>query len=87
MKQKTFSEEQIALALYQAERTSVEDVTRHLGIAQSTFYRWKSKYGGLLPSEVKRLKLMEEENRKLKQLVAELSLDKKMLQDVLSKKG
>jgi putative transposase len=87
MKKKQFSEEQIALALHQAERTSVEDVTRHLGVSQATFYRWKSKYGGLLPSELKRLKIIEEENRKLKQLVAELSLDKRMLQDVLSKKG
>ena len=87
MKKKQFSEEQIALALHQAERTSVEDVTRHLGVSQATFYRWKAKYGGLLPSEVKRLKIIEEENKKLKQLVAELSLDKKMLQDVISKKG
>ena len=87
MKKKHFTEEQIALALHQAERTSVEDITRHLGVSQATFYRWKMKYGGLLPSEVKRLKVMEEENNKLKQLVAELSLDKKMLQDVLSKKG
>ena len=87
MKKKHFSEEQIALALHQAERTSIEDVTRHLGVSQATFYRWKSKYGGLLPSELKRLKIIEEENRKLKQLVAELSLDKRMLQDVLSKKG
>jgi putative transposase len=87
MKQKNFTEEQIALALHQAERTSVEDVTGHLGVSQATFYRWKSKYGGLLPSEVKRMKLIEEENRKLKQLVADLSLDKKMLQDVLAKKG
>ena len=87
MKKKQFSEEQIALALHQAERTSVEDVTRHLGVSQATFYRWKSKYGGVLPSELKRLKIIEEENRKLKQLVAELSLDKRMLQDVLSKKG
>jgi putative transposase len=86
MKKKQFSEEQIALALHQAERTSVEDVTRHLGVSQATFYRWKAKYGGLLPSEVKRLKQLEEENNKLKQLVADLSLDKKMLQDVLSKK-
>ena len=87
MKKKHFSEEQIALALHQAERTSVEDVTRHLGVSQATFYRWKAKYGGLLPSEVKRLKIIEEENKKLKQLVAELSLDKRILQDVLSKKG
>ena len=87
MKQKNFTEEQIALALHQAERTSPEDVKRHLGISQATFYRWKSKYGGLLPSEVKRLKMLEEENRKLKQLVGDLSLDKNMLQDVLAKKG
>ncbi|AIK96619.1 transposase [Candidatus Odyssella acanthamoebae] len=87
MKKRQFTEEQIALALHQAERTSVEDVTRHLVASQATFYRWKSKYGGLLPSEVKRLKLIQEENHKLKQLVADLSLDKKMLQDVLSKKG
>jgi len=55
-------------------------------VSQATFYRWKAKYGRLLPSEVKRLKQLEEENNKLKQLVADLSLDKKMLQDVLSKK-
>lgn len=64
----------------------MDEVTRKLGIAQATFYRWKSKYGGVLPAEVKRLKQLEEENRKLKQLVADLSLDKKMLQAVLSKK-
>ena len=86
MKKKQFSEEQIALALHQAERTNIEEVTRKLGICQATFYRWKQKYGGLLPSEVKRLKQLEEENRKLKSLVADLSLDKKMLQDVLAKK-
>ena len=87
MKQTKFSEEQIAMALHMAEQTSVEEVTRKLGIAQATFYRRKAKYGGLLPAEVKRLKQLEEENRKLKQLLADLSLDKKMLQDVLSKKG
>lgn len=87
MKKKRFTEEQISLALYTADQTSVEEVTRKLGISQATFYRWKSKYGGLLPSEMKKLKQLEEENFKLKQLVADLSLDKKMLQDVLSKKG
>ena len=86
MKASKFNEEQIALELHMAEQTSVDEVTRKLGIAQATFYRWKSKYGGLLPAEVKRLKQLEEENGKLKQLVADLSLDKKMLQDVLSKK-
>ena len=87
MKASKFNEEQTTLALHMAEQTSVDEVTRKLGIAQATFYRWKSKYGGLLPAEVKRLKQLEEENRKLKQLVADLSLDKKMLQDVLSKKA
>ena len=87
MKKTKFSEEQIAMALHLADQTSIDEVTRKLGIASATFYRWKSKYGGLLPTEVKRLKQLEEENKKLKQLVADLSLDKKMLQDVLSKKG
>lgn len=87
MKTTKFNEEQIAMALHLADQTSVEEVTRKLGIANATFYRWKSKYGGLLPTEVKRLKQLEEENKKLKALVADLSLDKKMLQDVLSKKA
>ena len=60
-----FNEEQITLALHMAEQPSVDEVTRKLGIASATFYRWKSKYGGLLPAEVKRLKQLEEENRKL----------------------
>ena len=62
------------------------EVCRKMGVAEQTFYRWRNKYAGLLPSDVKRLKQLEEENRKLKQLVADLSLDKKMLQDVISKK-
>jgi putative transposase len=57
-----------------------------MGISEATFYNWKKKYGGLGVSELRHLKQLEEENRKLKQLVADLSLDKKMLQDVLSKK-
>ena len=84
---KRFSEEQIAFALRQAETgTSVQEVVRKMGISEATFYNWKKKYGGLGISELRRLKQLEEENRKLKQLVADLSLDKKMLQDVLSKK-
>lgn len=66
--------------------TPVEEVCRKMGIADATFYNWKKKYGGLWPSEVRRLKQLEEENAKLKKLVADLSLDKAMLQDVLSKK-
>jgi putative transposase len=65
---------------------SVEEICRRLGISNATFYKWKQKYGGLLPSEVRRLKQLEEENKRLKQLVADLSLDKYMLQDVLAKK-
>lgn len=87
MKKSRYTEEQIALALKQAELGApVGEVCRKLGIAEQTFYRWKTKYGGMMPSEVKRLKQLEEENATLKKLVADLSLDKIMLQDVLSKK-
>jgi len=87
MKKKRFTEEQITFALRQAESgTSVEEVIRRLGVSEATFYRWKKKYAGLGVAEVRRPKQLEEENRKLKQLVADLSLDKRMLQDVLSKK-
>jgi putative transposase len=87
MKKSRFTEQQIAFALRQAETgTPVSEVTRKLGITNQTFYRWKQKYSGLGPSELKRLKQLEEENRQLKKLVADLSLDKHMLQDVLSKK-
>ena len=64
----------------------MEEVCRKLGISQQTFYRWKKKFAGLGVAEVRRLKLLEEENKKLKALVADLSLDKQILQDVLSKK-
>ena len=87
MKTSKFTEEQIAFAMRQAETgTKVAEVCRKMGISEATFYNWKKKYGGLGISEVRRLKQLEEENGKLKQLVADLSLDKKMLQDVLSKK-
>lgn len=87
MKKSKFTEEQIAFALKQAESgKSVEEVCRKLGISQATFYAWRKKFGGLGVSELRRLRQLEEENRKLKQLVADLSLDKVMLQDVLSKK-
>ena len=76
-----------SLALRQAENgTSVVEVCRKMGIAEQTFYRWKKRYVGMGVAEVRRLKVLEEENRKLKQLVADLSLDKQMLQDVLRKK-
>ena len=87
MKKSRFTDEQIAFALRQAETgTPVKEVIRKMGIAEQTFYRWKKLYGGLGPSEVRRLKQLEEENRRLKQMVADLSLDKHMLQDVLSRK-
>ena len=87
MRSSKFTEEQIAFALKQAETgTPVKEVIRKLGITEQTFYRWKKKYGGMMPSDVKKLKQLEEENRQLKKLVADLSLDKQMLQDVLSKK-
>lgn len=87
MKKSRFTEEQITFALKQNELgVSVEEVCRKMGISDATFYKWKQKYAGLGPSELKRLKQLEEENSKLKRLVADLSLDKAMLQDVLSKK-
>jgi putative transposase len=87
VKKSRYTEEQIAFALRQAEHgTSVKEVIRKMGISEQTFYRWKKKYSGLGTSELRRLKMLEEENRKLKQMVADLSLDKVMLQDVLSKK-
>ncbi len=87
MKRSKFTEQQIAFALKQAELgTPVEEVCRKMGISDATFYNWKKKYGGLGPSELRRLKQLEEENIKLRRLVADLSLDKTMLQDVLSKK-
>ena len=87
MKKSKFTEEQIAFALKQAETgTPVKEVIRKLGITEQTFYRWKKKYAGMLPSDLRRLRQLEEENRQLKKLVANLSLDKQMLQDVLSKK-
>ena len=87
MRKSEFTEEQIAFALRQAEAgTPAEEICRKLGITQATFYRWKKKFAGMGVSEVRRLKQLEEENRKLKQLVADLSLDKHMLQEIVRKK-
>jgi putative transposase len=87
MKRSKFTDEQIAFALKQHELgVPINEICRRLGVSEQSFYRWKAKYGGMLPSDIKRLKQLEEENRKLKQIVADLSLDKVMLQDVLSKK-
>jgi len=87
VKKSRFTEEQIAFALKQAELgTAVGKICRKMGVSEATFYNWKKKYGGLGPSELKRLRQLEEENRKLKQLVADLSLDKALLQEVVAKK-
>lgn len=87
MKKSRFTEEQIAFALRQAEGgTPVREVCRKLGVSEQTFYRWKKKFAGMGVAEVRRLKALEEENRKLKQLVADLSLDKHILQDALKGK-
>ena len=87
MKKSKFTEAQIAFAIKQAESgTPVEEVCRKMGISEATFYNWKKKYGGLGMSELRRLRQLEEENSKLKQIVADLTLDKQMLQDVLKKK-
>ncbi|MEY4092291.1 MAG: hypothetical protein RLZZ496_1473 [Pseudomonadota bacterium] len=87
MKASKFTEAQIAFVLKQAdEGTAIAEVCRKAGISEATFYVWRKKYGNLLPTEMKRLRQLEDENTKLKRIVAELSLDKAMLQDVLKKK-
>ena len=87
VKKSRFTEEQIAFALKQAETgTRIDEICRKMGISDATFYKWRQKYGGLGPSELRKLKQLEEENNKLKRIVADLSLDKAMLQEVLSKK-
>lgn len=67
--------------------TPVAEVCRKAGVAEATFYNWRKRYAGLMPSDVKRLRQLEEENSKFKRIVADLSLDKAMLQDVLAKKS
>ncbi len=87
MKKSKYTEEQIAFALRQGETgTRVSEICRKMGISDATYYNWKKKYGGLGVSELRRLKQLEEENGRLKRMVADLSLDKQMLQDVLQKK-
>ena len=88
MKKKRFSVEQIVGVLKQAEvGVPVAEVIRKAGISEQTFYRWKAKYAGLEVDQVRQMAQLQEENLRLKQLVAELTLDKTMLQDVLSKNG
>ena len=87
MKKSKFTESQIIYALRQAESgVKVAEVCRKMGISDATFYNWKKKYGGLGNSELRRLKELEAENNQLKKLVADLSLDKHMLQEIVKKK-
>lgn len=84
---KRYTEAQIAFALRQAASgTPVSDITRKMGVTDVTFYRWKKLYANMDVSEIRRLKQLEDENQRLKRLVADLTLDKQMLQEVLSKK-
>jgi putative transposase len=87
MKRSKFSEEQIVYAIRQAEGgTPVGDLCRQLGVSDATFSAWKKKYAHLGVSELRRLRQLEEENSRLKRLVADLSLDKHMLSEALRKK-
>jgi putative transposase len=87
MKRSRYTDEQIAFALRQAESgTPVAEVIRKMGITEPTFYRWKKQFAGMGVTEIRRLKQLEDENARLKKLVADLSLDKTMLQDVLKRK-
>ncbi len=87
MKKSRFSDEQIAHALRQSEAgTPVAEIIRKLGVSEATFYAWKKKFGAMGTAEIRELRQLREENSKLKRLVADLSLDKTMLQEVIAKK-
>lgn len=87
MKRTRFTQEQIIAVLHEASGSvSIREVCRKHGITEQTFFRWRAKYGGLQLSEAKRLKALEDENRRLKRLVADLSLDNAMLKDVVGRK-
>ncbi len=87
MKASKFSDAQKAFIIKQGEEgTPVAEICRKAGISQATYFSWKKKYAGLLPSEMKRLKQLEDENARLKNIVADLTLDREMLQDVIRRK-
>ncbi len=86
MKKSKFTEHQIVFAIKQSESgTRVDEICRQMGVSQATFFNWKKKYGGLGISELRKLRQLEEENAQLRKLVADLSLDKQMLQEVIKK--
>jgi len=87
MKASRFSDAQKAFVLRQGEEgTSVAEICRKAGISQATYFSWKKKYAGLLPDEMRRLKALEDENGRLKKIVADLTLDREMLQDIIRRK-
>ncbi len=86
MRKSKFTEEQIVATLKLGESGNVDEVCRKVGISRNTFYAWKKKYGGMEVSDARRLKQLEDENRRLKKLVADQALDVQMLKEVLSKK-
>lgn len=87
MKASKFSDAQKAFILKQGdERVPVAEICRKAGISQATYFNWRKKYGGLLPDEMRRLKALEDENSRLKKIVANLTLDREMLQDVIRRK-
>lgn len=87
MKASKFSDVQKAYILKQGEEgTPVAEICRKAGISQATYFNWKKKYAGLLPDEMRRLKQLEDENGRLKRIVADLTLDREMLQDVIRRK-
>lgn len=87
MKKTRYSESQIVKALKEVEGgRNVKDMCRDYGISEATYYNWRTKYGGMEASDIKRLKELEDENRRLKQMYADVSLDNKMLKDIVEKK-
>ncbi len=87
MKASKFTDAQKAFIVKQGEEgTPVAEICRKVGISQATYFNWKKKYAGLMPSEMKKLRELEDENRRLKKIVADLMLDKEMLQDVVKRK-
>ncbi len=87
MKASKFTDAQKAFIIKQGEEgTPVAEICRKAGISQATYFNWKKKYAGMLPTDMKKLRELEDENRRLKKIVADLSLDKEMLQDVIKRK-